>query len=192
MEEFLRKSLFVIEQSGWLAPVFFILLHVIRQIFFIPVLFICLLGGYLFGTLAGSLYSIIGLTAVSFVFYWLVYLFPGVRKKVAALKRRMLKDDYRLTLPQMMVMRLMPFVHFHLVSLYLMETTNNVKKYTQQSLIVSIPPAVVYTSFGDMLHELPLVGTMVFAIFLALLFLFFRQKRTTSVSWAGFFAEKKE
>lgn len=189
MEDFLERSLHFIEQSGWLAPVFFILLHVLRQLFFIPVLLICLVGGYLFGTFYGSLYSMIGLTAVSLVFYGLVHLFPGMRIKLTALKKRYLKGHHRLTLPQMMVMRLMPVVHFHLVSLYLMETTNDVKSYVQKSFLVSIPPAIVYTAFGDMIHELPLAGTAIFALFLTLLFLFFRKKRT-NIRWEEFFQAK--
>ena len=189
MEEFLESSFQFIEQSGWLAPLFFVLLHVCRQIFFIPVLVICLLGGYLFGTVYGSIYSVIGLTAVSMVFYGLIHIFPSVRGKLTKIKKRLLKSK-QVSVPQMMVMRLMPFVHFHLVSLYLMESTKDFKTYSKYSFLVSIPPAVVYTAFGDMIHELPLAGTLVFASFLAILFLFFRKKRT-NISWDEFFATKK-
>jgi uncharacterized membrane protein YdjX (TVP38/TMEM64 family) len=190
VEEFLERSFQFIEQSGWLAPLFFVMLHVFRQIFFIPVLLICLLGGYLFGTLYGAIYSIVGLTAVSMVFYGLIHIFPSMRGKLTKLKRRLLKGKHQLTIPQMMIMRLMPFVHFHLVSLYLIELTNNFKTYSKYSFLVSIPPAVVYTAFGDMIHELPLAGTLVFALFLGVLFLFFRKKRT-SIRWDDFFSSKK-
>ncbi|WP_332689715.1 TVP38/TMEM64 family protein [Halalkalibacter lacteus] len=189
MEELLERSFQFIEQSGWFAPLFFVLLHVFRQVLFIPVLLICLLGGYLFGTIYGSLYSIIGLTALSVVFYGLIHILPSMKDKLTALKQRFLKDKHQLTLPQMMIMRLMPFIHFHLVSLYLIESTRNVKDYTKYSFLVSIPPAVVYTAFGDMIHELPLAGTVVFAVFLAVLFLFFRKKRT-NIRWNDFFSPK--
>ncbi|TWI57013.1 TVP38/TMEM64 family protein [Halalkalibacter nanhaiisediminis] len=189
MEEFLERSTQFIEQSGWLAPLFFILLHVFRQIFFIPVLLVCLVGGYLFGTFYGSLYSMIGLTTVSLVFYGLIHLFPMMREKLGGLKKRFLKEQHRLTLPQMMIMRLIPFIHFHLVSLYLMETTRDLKSYVKKSFLVSIPPAIVYTAFGDMIHDLPLTGTIIFAIFMIILFLFFRKKRT-NISWNDFFQPK--
>ncbi|WP_332629122.1 TVP38/TMEM64 family protein [Halalkalibacter flavus] len=191
MEEFLERSFQVIEQSGWFAPLFFVLLHVFRQVFFIPVLLICLLGGYLFGTVYGSIYSILGLTAVSVVFYGLIHIFPSMRKKLTKLKKRFLKEKHQLTVVQMMIMRLMPFIHFHLVSLYLIESTKNLKEYTKYSFFVSIPPAVVYTAFGDMIHELPLAGTVVFATFLAILFLFFRKKRT-NIKWDDFFSTSKQ
>lgn len=190
MEEFLKHSLQFIEQSGWLAPLFFILLHVFRQIFFIPVLLICLIGGYLFGTMYGSIYSIIGLTAVSMVFYGLIHILPRMKEKLTKLKKRFLKGKHQLNVPQMMIMRVMPFVHFHLVSLYLIESTKNFKTYSKYSFLASIPPAVVYTAFGDMIHELPFTGTVIFALFLAVLFLFFRKKRV-NISWDDFFSSKR-
>ncbi|MFC0557887.1 TVP38/TMEM64 family protein [Halalkalibacter alkalisediminis] len=190
MEEFIDRSFQFIEQSGWLAPLFFVLLHVFRQILFIPVLVICLLGGYLFGTLYGSIYSMIGLTSVSIVFYGLIHILPSMREKLTKLKKRFLKGKHQLTVPQMMIMRLMPFVHFHLISLYLIESTKDLKTYSKYSFLVSIPPALVYTAFGDMIHELPLAGTLIFALFLAILFLFFRKKRT-NISWNDFFSLKR-
>ncbi|ARK31676.1 TVP38/TMEM64 family protein [Halalkalibacter krulwichiae] len=190
MEEgFIESSMQFIEQSGWLAPFFFVMLHVFRQVFFIPVLVICLLGGYLFGTLYGAIYSVIGLTAVSVVFYGLIFIFPSMREKLSKVKQRILKTR-QLTIPQMMIMRLMPFVHFHIVSLYLIEKTKDIKTYSKYSFFVSIPPAIVYTALGDMIHELPLVGTLLLAILLAILFLFFRKKRT-NIRWNDFFAVKK-
>ncbi|GAE28310.1 hypothetical protein JCM9140_4527 [Halalkalibacter wakoensis JCM 9140] len=190
MEDFIERSFHVIEQSGWFAPLFFVLLHVFRQVFFIPVLLICLLGGYLFGTFYGSIYSIIGLTAVSVVFYGLIHLFPRMRGKLTVLKQKFVKDR-QLTVPQMMIMRLMPFIHFHLISLYLIESTKNIRDYTKYSFLASIPPAVVYTAFGDMIHELPLEGTLIFAGFLGMLFLFFRKKRT-NIKWEEFFSTSRQ
>ncbi|WP_368503592.1 TVP38/TMEM64 family protein [Alkalihalophilus sp. As8PL] len=190
MDEFLDSSLAFIEQSGWLAPLFFILLHVFRQVFFIPVLIVCLIGGYLFGTLYGSIYSIIGLTAVSIVFYGLVRIFPGLSKKLTNIKQHFFKDRQDWNLPQMMIIRMMPLVHFHVVSLYLIETSKNIREYTNKSFLVSIPPAILYTAFGDMIHELPLAGTIVFAVFLFILFMLVRRKHS-SISWEEFFHTKK-
>jgi uncharacterized membrane protein YdjX (TVP38/TMEM64 family) len=190
MDEFLDSSLAFIEQSGWLAPLFFILLHVFRQVFFIPVLIVCLIGGYLFGTLYGSIYSIIGLTAVSIVFYGLVRIFPGLSKKLTNIKQHFFKDRQDWNLPQMMIIRMMPLVHFHVVSLYLIETSKNIREYTNKSFLVSIPPAILYTAFGDMIHELPLAGTIVFAVFLFVLFMLVRRKQS-SISWEEFFHTKK-
>ncbi|WP_088103774.1 TVP38/TMEM64 family protein [Halalkalibacter urbisdiaboli] len=189
MEELLERSLRIIEEAGWLGPLFFIILHVFRQVLFIPVLVICLIGGYLFGTLYGSIYSILGLTAVSLVFYGMIHMFASFRNKISQLKTRFLKEKHDLTLAQMMIMRLMPFIHFHLVSLYLIETSKGIKDYIKKSVLVSIPPAIAYTAFGDMIHELPLAGTVIFASFLTILFILFR-KRESKISWNDFFGTK--
>ncbi|WP_100373716.1 TVP38/TMEM64 family protein [Bacillus sp. FJAT-45037] len=190
MDGFLENSLKFIEDSGWLAPLFFIVLHVIRQVFFIPVLLVCLVGGYLFGTLYGSVYSIVGLTAVSIVFYGLVRIFPGIGAKLTDVKQHFFKGRQDWNLPQMMIIRMLPLIHFHVVSLYLIETTKGLREYSRKSFLVSIPPAVLYTAFGDMIHELPLAGTIVFAFFLLILFMLFRKKQS-NISWEEFFQTKK-
>src|SRR6476620_11095210 len=70
-------------QSGTIfAPVIFILFHVARQVLFIPVAVVCMTGGLLFGPLSGTIYSIIGLTLSSLVFY-------GVSRKVPKLTARL-------------------------------------------------------------------------------------------------------
>ncbi|MBP3949721.1 TVP38/TMEM64 family protein [Bacillus suaedae] len=189
MQEYLERSQYFIEQSGWLAPLFFIMLHVVRQVLFIPVLLVCLVGGYIFGIFYGSLYSIIGLSLVSMVFYYIIYLFPRFRKKLSRLQHKFVKDTTRLNLAQLMVMRVMPLVHFHLVSLYVIETTKSFRQYSKKSIILSIPPAIIYTAFGGMIHELPLQGTVFFALFLVLLFFGLRKKRTT-IEWEAFFQKK--
>jgi len=48
----------------------------------------------------------------------------------------------------------MPFIHFHLLSLYIMEMTSNFQRYMYFSIIGVIGPAVVFTGFGHMLVEL--------------------------------------
>ncbi|GAE30143.1 TVP38/TMEM64 family protein [Alkalihalobacillus hemicellulosilyticus] len=189
MEEFLERSLQMIEQSGWLAPLFFILLHVFRQVFFVPVLLVCLLGGYLFGTFYGSIYSIVGLTLVSILFYGVIGLFPSFRQRLSRLQEKVLKGKHQLNLAQLMVLRIMPFVHFHIISFYLIKTTSSFRQYTERSFLASMPPAIVYTAFGDMIHELPLAGTIVFVIFLVLIMLALRKKETT-ISWDTFFQKR--
>ncbi len=92
----------------------------------------------------------------------------------------------------MMIMRLLPFVHFHLISLYLIETEKNKKNYLKKSLVVSIPPAVVYTAFGDMIHELRFWGAVALISCLTVLFLFFRPNKEATIHWDDFFIEQKK
>lgn len=60
--------LVIIEMGGVLSPLLFIILHLIRPMLFLPVVFICISGGILFGPIAGSIYSIIGITMASLLF----------------------------------------------------------------------------------------------------------------------------
>src|SRR5690554_2732949 len=110
----------IIEDAGWLAPVLFIIVHLIRPFLFLPVMVICIAGGYLFGFIQGTIYSIIGLSLMSFFFYKLVNIFPLFRERIMKLKKKIFRDR-ELTLGQVMILRMLPFVHFHLLSLYLME-----------------------------------------------------------------------
>ena len=48
-----------IESAGYMAPIIFVLFHVLRQLLFIPVAVVCLAGGMLFGPLLGSILAVI-------------------------------------------------------------------------------------------------------------------------------------
>ncbi|WP_054703984.1 hypothetical protein [Bacillus sp. JCM 19041] len=68
MEDLLNRSLEVIESAGWYAPALFILLHVLRPFLFLPVVLVCVAGGYVFGPFYGAVYSYLGLMGVSISF----------------------------------------------------------------------------------------------------------------------------
>ncbi|TFE00083.1 TVP38/TMEM64 family protein [Jeotgalibacillus sp. R-1-5s-1] len=162
----LREWQIFIEQTGWLGPVLFVLLHLIRPLVFLPVILVCVAGGLLFGFVEGAILSFIGLTLMSFVSYVLINKFPAFKNKLSQLKEKVLPNRH-LSVGQIMVLRIMPFVHFHLLSFYLMEMTENRKEYMIYSMLGVIAPAVIYTAFGGAIHELPWYGTAV--LFLVLL-----------------------
>ncbi|WP_244094282.1 TVP38/TMEM64 family protein [Jeotgalibacillus salarius] len=168
MEE-LAEVQYLIEESGWLGPALFVLLHLIRPLLFLPVILVCVAGGLLFGFVEGAILSFIGLTLMSFVSYVLIYRFPSFKQKLSRLKGKMLPDR-QLSVAQIMVLRIMPFVHFHLLSFYLMEMTETRKEYMMYSTIGVIAPAVIYTAFGGAIHELPWYGTAVLFILLLLVY----------------------
>lgn len=158
-----------IEGFGWLAPILFILLHLIRPILFLPVIVVCIAGGVVFGFFEGAFLSFIGLSLMSFVSYILVNKFPNFRDKMSRLKEKMFPNR-TLSVGQVMILRVMPFVHFHLLSLYLMEMTKNLKDYMYYSTLGLIMPAILYTAFGQAITEMPwYVSLLMFAV-LAVLF----------------------
>ncbi|MGJ9382965.1 TVP38/TMEM64 family protein [Salipaludibacillus sp. CF4.18] len=189
MEAFNESIPRIIEEAGWLAPVLFILLHVIRPLLFLPVIVICIAGGYFFGFIHGTIYSIIGLTLMSGMFFKLIEIFPGFRTKITRLKQKVFRDRI-LTIGQVMILRMMPFVHFHLLSLYLMEMTTSYRQYIKYSVGGVILPSVLFTAFGQAITEMPWYVSLLFFGLLALIFYYLGKRGTVVYKWERFFHRK--
>ncbi|PMU47328.1 alkaline phosphatase, partial [Pseudomonas sp. GP01-A3] len=58
------------------------------------------------------------------------------------------------TTSQIAVLRLVPFIHFHLLSLCLIQISEGFKDYAKSSLLSNIPLAFVYTSIGQWISSL--------------------------------------
>ncbi|WP_078379458.1 TVP38/TMEM64 family protein [Sutcliffiella halmapala] len=191
MEEKLNV-LFVIIESHWLlASLGFILFHVLRQVLFIPVVIICIAGGALFGGFVGSIYSILGLTLSSLFFYFLYKQMPGVFGKVLTMKEKLFGNRGNLSVGQVTVLRLIPFIHFHLLSLCLIETTKTFSKYAKASFLTNIPLAIIYTVFGQFIKEFSPTAMLVVLIGLSILLLIMRQK-VVVMKWEQFFQKEKQ
>ena len=78
-------------------------------------------GGILFGSLLGTIYSLIGLLLSSACFYFLIGRFPKTHERISQLKRKWFGEYRNLTVAQTAVLRLIPFIHFHLLNFCLME-----------------------------------------------------------------------
>lgn len=170
--EQLDQSLEVfMDNVGWLAPFLFILLHLVRPLLFLPVIAVCVAGGFLFGFFEGAFLSFIGLTLMSWVSYLLVHKFPKFEAKIARLKEKLFPNR-TLSVTQVMILRIMPFVHFHLLSLYLMEMTKSLKEYMVISALGLIAPAILYTAFGQAITEFPWYITLSMFLLLAAVFSF--------------------
>ncbi|MCZ0702655.1 putative membrane protein YdjX (TVP38/TMEM64 family) [Natronobacillus azotifigens] len=166
MHQFDQSLEAFIDGAGWFAPILFIILHVVRPLFFIPVIVICIAGGVLFGFVEGAILSLIGLSLMSLISYKLVHRFPKFKKNLTRLKEKIFYDR-SLTVAQVMMLRIMPFIHFHLLSLYLMEMTKSLKEYMYYSILGLILPAIVYTGFGEAITALPWYITLCLLLVLA-------------------------
>ncbi|HEU5141298.1 MAG TPA: VTT domain-containing protein [Bacillales bacterium] len=176
----------VLQTSGMFAPLAFIILHVMRQFVFVPVSLICMLGGVFFGVLYGTLYSLIGLTLASIWFYLLFKRMPSWFRKVQQLKEKCFKKRAPLSFGQMAILRLIPFVHFHLISLCLIEATSDFKAYTKNSMYANLPLAVVYTMFGQWIGRLSPEWIVLILACLLVLFYSLRTRQWT-IKWNEFF-----
>ncbi|MFD1414077.1 TVP38/TMEM64 family protein [Oceanobacillus jeddahense] len=179
--------LVIIEMGGVLSPLLFIILHLIRPMLFLPVVFICISGGILFGPIAGSIYSIIGITMASLLFYVMAGWMPKSIDKLIVLKQRLLGKNTEMTTAQITLLRLVPFIHFHLLSLCLIEANQTFRGYAKSSLISNIPLAIIYTSIGGWISQL---SPMYIAVFIIALLpsLYFLRRKEIIIKWQEFFA----
>src|SRR5690625_475824 len=176
----------IIETGGLFAPLLFISFHLLRPLFFLPVIFICISGGVLFGAVAGTVYSVIGITLSSIIFYGMVHFMPNTFHKLVKIKEKLAGKYSNMTTPQITLLRLIPFIHFHLLSLFLIEVSTGFKDYTKSSLLSSIPFAVMYTSIGQWIANLPPV--FIFSFFAALLpLIYVMRKKEINIKWHDFF-----
>ncbi|ADH98886.1 TVP38/TMEM64 family protein [Salisediminibacterium selenitireducens] len=164
-----------VEEAGWIAPLIFILLHVFRPILLLPVVVFYIAGGYLFGIFYGTLYTLIGLALMSAVFYAIVNVIPSARHYLSRVKRRVF-GDRQMSLGQVNILRMMPFIHFQVLSLYLIEMTSSFKEYMRYSVAGVILPTITYTSFGGFITTMPWYATLTFFAVLAIIFFWFGQK----------------
>ncbi len=101
---------------------------------------------------------------------------PKFHMKLTRLKDKMIGGRERINIWQLLVFRIMPFMHFHALSFYVMEETQHYKQYVKKSAIINSSPAIVYTAFGGLIHELPLSGVLLMAGVLLLLVFLMRSK----------------
>ncbi|UJL45024.1 TVP38/TMEM64 family protein [Virgibacillus sp. NKC19-16] len=186
MEVFGNYLMAFIGTGGLFAPILFISFHLLRPLFFLPVVFICISGGILFGAVAGTVYSIIGITLSSVVFYFIIKWMPKSFDKLLRVKKKMMGGHAELTTSQITLLRLVPFIHFHLLSLCLIEISGSFKDYTKSSLLSNIPLAFVYTSIGGWISNLTPLHIFVFLTAL-LPFIYLLRRKEIIIKWQEFF-----
>src|SRR5690625_5771424 len=79
----------IVETGGLFAPLLFITFHLLRPLVFLPVIFICISGGILFGAVAGTIYSVIGITLSSIIFYGMIHWMPNTFQKLVKIKEKL-------------------------------------------------------------------------------------------------------
>ncbi|MFC4403711.1 VTT domain-containing protein [Gracilibacillus xinjiangensis] len=177
----------VIEGYFFVAPFAFILIHILRPLFFLPVLLLCITGGILFGVLAGTIYSLIGLMLSSVLFYLIMRSMPKLYQKCEYLEQKWLgKKTANLTIWQISLLRLLPFMHFHLLSFYIYERSDNFAAYLRTTLVTVTPLTVIYTIFGQTMQSLSLLYMIPFCAVI-LIFTYIFRRRQMIIKWHTFF-----
>lgn len=186
MDEHFALVLGLIETGGILAPIAFILLHLLRQFLFVPVAIICVAGGVLFGTVTGSILSLVGLCLSSILFFTLIRTMPKTHEKLTTIKKRWFGEYRNLTSGQIAILRLIPFIHYHLLSFCLLEKHKSFKDYMKASFLTNIPLAFFYTIFGEFISRFTPTMIVIILFSLSILVYVLREK-VTIIKWREFF-----
>ncbi|MFC7371331.1 TVP38/TMEM64 family protein [Fictibacillus iocasae] len=189
VHEAIESVMQAVQWSGVFAPAVFILIQAFRQFFFIPVGILCLSGGVIFGAAEGTLYSIIGISLSSLLFYMTITCLPAWMKKVRDVRRKWVGKQVPFSVSQIAILKLIPFVHFHLLSLCLLEMTGNMKEYAKVSVLSNIPLAVLYSSMGTVIASLSILSGAAALVCLSVLFYLLR-KRQWVIKWEDFFEKE--
>lgn len=190
MQHELSEIMNILKFAGIFAPLFFILLHMMRQFLFLPVGLICMAGGVLFGSVYGTLYSIIGITLSSVIFYGLLKKMPKYLNKFLKIKQKVVGKRRPFSLGQIAILKLVPFIHFHLLSLCVLEMTKSFKEYTKASVVSNAPLAFMYSTFGHYIFNLSIAWGLGIAATMLILFHLLRRKEWI-VKWDDFFEKEK-
>src|SRR5690625_2044032 len=110
--------------GGLLSPLLFITFHLLRPVLFLPVMFICISGGILFGTMAGTLYSLVGITLSSLIFYGVINKMPKMLKRLTTLKGKIMGHHTEMTISKIKLLRLIPFIHLFFFSFCFIDKKN--------------------------------------------------------------------
>ncbi|KUP05779.1 hypothetical protein Q73_10750 [Bacillus coahuilensis m2-6] len=164
------------QSIGWIAPLFFIVLHLVRPMLFIPIVLICIPGGILFGPVLGSLYSLIGLTLSSCLFYGLLNRFGYIQNRFRRLRKRWFGEHRSLNVKQITILKLIPFMHYQLLTFFLMERSSSFKDYVIKTIWSNIPLVLVYTLIGRSISTLSPLATVVFVLLLLIISYYIREK----------------
>lgn len=180
-----------IQTTGFFAPFVFILFHIIRQFLFIPTAVICVAGGVLFGAELGSMYSVIGLTGASITFFLFSKVFPTLIQRFVKMKVKWLGTYTNLSVSQIIILRMIPFINFSLISLCILEKAKTFGRYAKLSFLTHIPSATCFTFLGASIQALSPVYIIAILFVLVFLVYFFREKQVM-IKWNDFFVTSQE
>ncbi|UYZ21007.1 TVP38/TMEM64 family protein [Mesobacillus jeotgali] len=186
MDDAWSMLLIIVESGGWYAPVVFILFHVFRQFVFIPPAVVCIAGGLIFGVVPGIVYSLLGLSGASILFYFLMRQIPEMLNKLSRLKKRLVGRFRDLTVAQVALLRLVPVIHYQLLSFCLYERKSKFKDFMFASFLGNIPFVIFYTIFGEYVGEFDsATGLILMILFLVLAYML--REKITFIKWREFF-----
>ena len=150
-----------IAEYGLLANVIFIAIYVVSTAFSVPGgVFLTIVGGFLFGTIAAAVSVIIGATvgAVCLFLAARYALFDVLHAKAGPALRKMEQGFKENALSYLLVLRLVPLFPFWLVNLVPALLGVPLKTYVIATAIGIVPGTFVFASVGNGLGEILAAG----------------------------------
>ena len=139
-----------IDDLGWLAPLFFIIVYALASILFLPTMVITLAGGAIFGPIIGVILNLVGATlgaALSFLITrYLVY--DWFSKKRELRLNKLIRGVEKKGWIFIAFLRLIPVIPFNLVNYGLGLTSIPFRIYLITTAVFLIPVEIIYTYFG--------------------------------------------
>jgi len=139
-----------LDQAGWWAPVFFILLYISATVLFLPGSVFTLAGGIIFGPFFGLLYNLVGATiGASISFLIARYLASDfVLQRSGGRLKQLINGVEAEGWRFVAFVRLVPLFPFNLLNYALGLTKIRFSEYVLASFIFMLPGAAAYTYIG--------------------------------------------
>ena len=162
-----------ISSFGFYAPLVFLLICIVRPFVLFPTSILSIAGGLVFGPYLGTLLVVIGGSTGALLFFsvarklGLQILPKSWRRRGETLERRLSENGFVYVL----LLRLVPFLHFDLVSYVCGVSSVNRRKYYMATLLGMLPGALALNFLGASFLSNNIVSIMLAAVVLLLLLL---------------------
>ncbi|MBN8208092.1 TVP38/TMEM64 family protein [Bacillus sp. NTK071] len=162
-----------ISSFGFYAPLVFLLICIVRPFVLFPTSILSIAGGLVFGPYLGTLLVVIGGSTGALLFFSLarklgLQILPkSWRRRGESLEQRLSENGFVYVL----LLRLVPFLHFDLVSYVCGVSSVNRRKYYMATLLGMLPGALALNFLGATFLSNNLVTIMIAAAVLLLLLL---------------------
>ncbi len=139
-----------INELGWLAPVFFLIIYCLASLMLLPTMVLTLAGGAIFGPIIGTILNLIGATCGA-AFSFLItrhLIYEWFSKKRGEKLNKLIAGVDERGWVFVAFLRLFPIVPFNLTNYGLGVTGIKFRLYLITTFIFLIPAEIIYTYFG--------------------------------------------
>lgn len=171
----------IVESFGILSVLIYILINAIRPFLFIPITVMFISGGLIFGTIRGSLYTLIGLMIAASISFVLARRFNKFFKKVLGNKylNRISSLSNDQVIRGLFIMRVSPGVPFDPISYGAGISHITYEQFFIGTLLGSTPKVILYTFIGDQIEggfSIQILIIFIILLVIGLSLYFFRKK----------------